>query len=98
MLINPTMDHLKDLRLSGMLEAYARQLELPENVALTFEERFSLIVDHEWNKRRTTHLNKHIRRAGFREEALKISLKQRNDRIINRYTRRYVQQIGLIRD
>jgi DNA replication protein DnaC len=64
------MDHLKDLRLSGMLEAYTRQLELPENAALTFEERFSLIVDHEWNKRRTTHLNKHIRRAGFREEAL----------------------------
>lgn len=70
MLTNPTMDHLKDLKLSGMLDAYTRQLELPENVALTFEERFSLIVDYEWNKRRTAHLNKYIRRAGFREEAL----------------------------
>jgi DNA replication protein DnaC len=70
MLTNPTMDHLKDLRLSGMLEAYSRQLELPENAVLTFEERFSLIVDYEWNKRRTNYLNKHIKRAGFREEAL----------------------------
>lgn len=70
MLTNPTMDHLKDLRLSGMLEAYTRQFELPENAALTFEERFSLIVDYEWNKRRTNNLNKHIKRAGFREEAL----------------------------
>ncbi len=67
---NPTMEHLKDLRLSGMFEAYARQLELPENAALTFDERFSLIVDYEWIKRRTNHLNKHIKRAGFREEAL----------------------------
>ena len=70
MLTNPTMDHLKDLRLSGMLEAYSRQLELPENAALTFDEGFSLIVDYEWNKRRTNHLNKHIKRAGFHEEAL----------------------------
>ena len=69
-LTNPTIEHLKELNLSGMLEAYSRQLELPENIVLTFEERFSLIVDYEWNKRRTNYLNKLIKQACFHEEAL----------------------------
>jgi len=64
------MEHLKDLKLVGMLDAYTRQLELPDNVALTFEERFSLIVDYEWSRRKTQYLNNLIKRANFREEAI----------------------------
>ena len=70
MLTNPTMERLKELKLTGMLEAYTRQLELPEDISLTFDERFSLIVDYEWTKRRTNQLNRLIRAAGFRQEAL----------------------------
>jgi DNA replication protein DnaC len=69
-LTNPTLEHLKELRLPGMLDAYTRQLELPDNAALTFEERFSLIVDYEWTRRKTQHLNNLIKRANFREEAI----------------------------
>jgi len=69
MLTNPTMEHLKDLKLSGMMEAYGRQLELPEDVSLSFEERFSLIVDYEWTRRNTQKLKRRIRAAGFRQEA-----------------------------
>lgn len=70
MLSNPTLEHLKELKLTGMAEAYSRQLELPEDASLTFEERFSLIVDYEWTRRRTNQLNRLIRSAGFRQEAL----------------------------
>ena len=70
MLTNPTMEHLKELKLTGMMEAYGRQLELPDDASLTFEERFSLIVDYEWTRRRTNQLNRLIRAAGFRQEAL----------------------------
>ena len=70
MLSNPTMEHLKDLRLSGMLEAYTRQMELPEDASLTFEERFSLIVDYEWARRQTNRINRLIKKAAFRQEAL----------------------------
>ena len=84
MLINPTLEHLKELRLSGMQEAYERQLELPENTSLTFEERFSLIVDYEWNKRRTNNLNRLIKRAGFREEALQEDIIKTEKRQYNK--------------
>jgi len=70
MLTNPTMEHLKEMRLSGMVEAYGRQLEFPDNAALTFEERFSLIIDYEWSRRRTNQLNRLIKHAGFPQEAL----------------------------
>jgi DNA replication protein DnaC len=84
MLINPTLEHLKELRLSGMQEAYERQLELPENTSLTFEERFSLIVDYEWSKRRTNNLNRLIKRAGFREEALQEDIIKTEKRQYNK--------------
>ena len=32
MLTNPTMEHLKELKLTGMMEAYGRQLELPDDL------------------------------------------------------------------
>lgn len=70
MLTNPTMEHLKVLKLTDIMEAYGRQLELLEDASLTFKKRFSLIVDYEWTRRRTNHLNRLIRTAGFRQEAL----------------------------
>lgn len=70
MLTNPTLEHLKDMKLSGMVDAYTRQLELPDATGLTFEERFSLIVDYEWTKRKSNQLDRLIRGANFPQEAL----------------------------
>ncbi len=84
MLTNPTMEHLKELKLTGMMGAYGRQLELPEDASLTFEERFSLIVDYEWTRRRTNQLNRLIRKAGFRQEALLEDIIQTEKRRYNK--------------
>ena len=70
MLTNPAKEHLKALRLPGMLEAYTRQLELPESASLTFEKRFSLIVDYGCSRRRTKKINGLIKKPEFHQEAL----------------------------
>lgn len=57
MLMNPTIETLKGLKLHGMCEALEEQQLLPGVQGLTFEERIALIVDrerlHRDNQRRT---------------------------------------------
>lgn len=57
MLTNPTIETLKTLKLYGMLEALEEQQQNPAAQALSFEERFALLVDRERlyreNQRRT---------------------------------------------
>lgn len=45
MLLNQTLDQLHRLRLNGMADAFSQQLQQPDTHALSFEERFSLLVD-----------------------------------------------------
>ncbi len=42
MLIQATLDKLHALRLTGMAEAYQKQLDEPEARGLNFEERFGM--------------------------------------------------------
>ena len=48
MLMQPTMEKLHSMKLVGMVEAVRRQIEDPEISRLSFEERFALVVDHQW--------------------------------------------------
>ena len=45
MMIEQTLDKLRALRLSGMVEAYRQQTENPDAGSLSFEERLGLMVD-----------------------------------------------------
>src|SRR5437016_4134363 len=56
MLDNQTLDQLRRLRLSGMAAAFAQQLEQPELQALSFEQRFSLLLDRELTQREDRRL------------------------------------------
>ena len=47
MLMQPTIEKLHSMKLFGMAEAIRRQTEDPEISRLSFEERFSLLVDHQ---------------------------------------------------
>ena len=47
MLINSTMEQLRELRLTGMVEALSEQLQDSTAVALSFEERLGLLIDRE---------------------------------------------------
>jgi DNA replication protein DnaC len=63
MLTNPTLERLRAMRLSGMAEAFARQLEDPNSCSLSFEERFSLLVDHQWLERQNRALARRFKLA-----------------------------------
>jgi DNA replication protein DnaC len=48
MLNEQTIDKLYAMKLNGMAEAFKEQLQQPDLSDLSFEERFSLLVDRQW--------------------------------------------------
>ena len=65
MLDQTTINKLHDMRLSVMAEAFRKQIQDQALASLSFEERFGLIIDIEWAKRKNNRLTKLIRSAGF---------------------------------
>jgi DNA replication protein DnaC len=66
MLNETTINKLNDLRLRTMAESLREQMNTPSLSTLSFEERFGLIVDAEWARRKNNHLNKLIKKATFK--------------------------------
>jgi len=69
MLTQPTLDKLQTLRLHGMYHALVEQLHIPDIAALTFEERFGLLVDREITERESRRLTTRLRQAKLRQTA-----------------------------
>jgi DNA replication protein DnaC len=84
MLNQPIMDKLAALKLGGMQEALREQMESPQYSKLSFEDRFGLLLDREWDVRQTRKLHRRVRMAKFREQAavedVDISAKRGLDR------------------
>ncbi len=80
MLNQPIVDKLSALKLSGMQEGLREQMENQQYKKLSFEERFGLLLDREWDLRQTRKLQRRMRMARFREQAvmedLEISAKR----------------------
>jgi DNA replication protein DnaC len=66
MLNEPTIEKLKLLRLNAMAEAWAAQQAQPEIAALSFDERFGLLVDAEWVHRENVRLGRALKEAKLR--------------------------------
>jgi DNA replication protein DnaC len=65
MLEQATIEKLHQMKLSAMAEAFRKQTQDPSLAGLGFEDRFGLIVDTEWSKRKNNHLTRLIRNAVF---------------------------------
>jgi hypothetical protein len=52
------------MRLRGMAEAFREQQESADLAALSFEERFGLLIDRQWNWRENRALERRLRNAG----------------------------------
>lgn len=65
MINEATITKLNELRLNAMAESYRNQLLDPSFNDLSFEERFGLIIDLEWDRRKNNKLTKLIRKAEF---------------------------------
>lgn len=69
MLTQQTLQHLRALKLTGMAEAFAQQLEQAASEQLSFEERLALLVDRERTHRDNRRLGRLLTSARFKQQA-----------------------------
>jgi len=69
MLLEPTLQQLRSLRLHGIMTALEQQLAQPEFHTLSFEERVSLLVDREILDRQNRRITDLLRKARLRQPA-----------------------------
>ena len=65
MLTENTVSKLHEMKLSVMAQSFREQTSNHELTGLSFEDRFSLIVDAEWASRKSNRLNRLIRSAEY---------------------------------
>jgi DNA replication protein DnaC len=69
MLNQQTLHKLYVMRLNGMADAFRQQLEQSEPAGLSFEERFGLLVDRQWNWKEDRALARRLRNSRLRSTA-----------------------------
>ena len=67
MLTENTATKLREMHLGVMASAFKEQLTDSQFQNMSFEDRFGLTVDKEWCARKSNHLKKLIKQAGFSE-------------------------------
>ncbi len=84
MLTNHTLDQLHGLKLSGMAAAFAEQREQPTVHELSFDERFSLLVDREATYRENRRLTRLLQLARLRQPACVEDIDYKHKRGLDR--------------
>ncbi len=80
-----TITKLHELRLSAMVDAYRNQMEDPVYRDLSFEERFALMVDSEWARRKNNKLRRLIKKSGLYISSASIEdIKYHSDRRLDK--------------
>lgn len=69
MILHPVIENLQKLRLKGFVEALKIQMASSEASNLRFEERLSLLIEHEMNSRENRKLQNRLKRAKFKDQA-----------------------------
>jgi hypothetical protein len=75
MLNETTINKLNDMRLRSMADSLREQMKSLSFATLSFEERFGLIIDAEWARRKNKQLTGLLRKPplNFPSRAWKIS-------------------------
>ena len=60
-----TIDKLVEMRLTAMSDAFITQMNDPKMKAVSFEDRFGMLVDIEYSNRKSNSLKRLIHNAGF---------------------------------
>lgn len=87
-----TIEKLYAMRLTGMAQALKEQIESTQVSALSFEERISLLIDHQWNFRENRALANRIKKAGFKIQACIEDIDYRTPRGLSKSV---IAQLGL---
>lgn len=84
MMNQQTLDKLHALRWFGLAEAWRRQMENPEVASLSFDERFSLLVDQHWTWRENQALARRLKRSKLDPDACVEDIDFRHPRGLDR--------------
>ena len=84
MLLNPTLEKLQALKLTGMSEALDEQLNSADIDQLAFEDRLGLMVDREITVRNNRRLQTRLRKARLRQNACLEDIDYRHPRGLRR--------------
>jgi len=82
--IQQTLERLRQMRLPGMVQAYLRDSQTEGITELSFEERLSLIVDHEWALRESNRIARLCKKARFRVAAMPEDIDYQHPRGLKR--------------
>ncbi len=80
MLINQTLEHLRNLKLTAMAQALEEQMEQPATFDLSFEERLSLLVMREITDRENRRLQRLLKTARLKQPACVEDIDYRHPR------------------
>ena len=69
MLMGESIEKLKAMRLSGMVQGIVEQRESPHYQDLSFEERLGYLVEREWLLREERRFGRRLKEAGLRQRA-----------------------------
>lgn len=86
MLIQPTIENLKMLKLFGMVHALESQMQVPDHKDLSFEDRLGLIVDTELTFRESKKTKSRLKTAKLAQAALIEDLDVKGGRGIDKST------------
>jgi len=92
MLNQQTMEKLQALRLVGMAEAFRAQSQQTDITELSFEERFALLVDQQWNWKQNRALARRLANAKLRHRASVEDIDFRQPRGLDRALLRSLTQ------
>jgi DNA replication protein DnaC len=92
MLNQQTIEKLHTMRLHGMAEAFRAQPQQMGITDLSFEERFALLVDQQWNWRQNRALTRRLEKAKLRHRACVEDIDFRHPRGLERSLLRSLTQ------
>ncbi|WP_028274847.1 IS21-like element helper ATPase IstB [Atopococcus tabaci] len=67
MMNEETVRKLTEMRMGAMADSYQEQMMNPDYHDMPFEDRFNLLVDHEYSRRKSNKLQRLIKQAHFSE-------------------------------
>lgn len=85
MLDHETINKLRHMKLTGMVEALQQQDEEPGYCEMSFHQRLGLLIDHEFSKRQHSRIERLVRLAKFQNTAACVEdIKYKDDRHLDR--------------
>lgn len=84
MLSHPTLERLHELGLRGMADAFAEQMAMPASQELDFVERFTLLVEREATLRSSRRMERRLKAAHLRHDAVFEDIDLRLSRKLDR--------------